>query len=281
MGEGTFSLYLHTKTRNQTPMTDHIITEKAEDITTIRLDRPRQKNAIALAGWQAIPAHIACAEADPDCRVIVLRGADGNFGAGADIAEFAHVLATPDQTLAYFAAMESAMQAFEHARKPVVAVVEGLCIGACVALSLACDIRIVSTDAIFAVTPARLGIAYPYGDVRRLLDALGPGRTKSLLFSGRRIDAHQAEIFGLVDHLVPAATFEADLAPLLHSITTASLWTITASKQAVRALLDGQSAASAGYPEHLATTVTGPDFIEGTTAFREKRAPRFTYTPPA
>jgi enoyl-CoA hydratase/carnithine racemase len=263
-------------------MTDAEVRADSKDgVTTIWLNRPEQKNAINMAGWIEIQAQIALADVDPKCRVIIIRGAAGNFGAGADISEFAQVFATPARTLEYFAFMEAAMQSVEHSPKPVIAAIEGLCFGACVALSLACDVRIVSDRSVFAITPAKLGIAYPYGDVRRVLNVIGPGRAKSLLFSGRQIDAREAQMFGLIDHLVDHSDFSSELGKLVQATVNASLWTISATKVAVRDLLDGKRPDAAGYPEMLARTVAGIDFVEGTAAFLEKRRPEFSFSIPA
>lgn len=253
----------------------------SDGVTTIWLNRPKRKNAINMAGWIEIRSQVVLAGADPKCSVIVIRGAEGNFGAGADIGEFAEVFATPDRTLDYFAFMEAAMQSIERSPKPVLAAVEGLCFGACVALALACDVRIVSDGSVFAITPAKLGIVYPYGDVRRVVNAIGPGRAKSLLFSGREIDAHEAQIFGLVDHLIDTDNYSSKLADVIGSIVHASVWTISASKRAVRDLIDGKRPDAAGYPEMLAQTVVGIDFVEGTHAFRDKRKPEFPFFIPA
>jgi enoyl-CoA hydratase/carnithine racemase len=252
--------------------------DSRDGVTTIWLNRPERKNAINMAGWIEIQAQIALADVDPKCRVIIIRGAAGNFGAGADISEFAQVFATPARTLEYFASMEAAMQSIEHSPKPVIAAIEGLCFGACVALSLACDVRIVSDRSVFAITPAKLGIVDPYGDVRRVLNAIGPGRAKSLLFSGRQIDAVEARIFGLVDHLVDHSDYSSELGKLVQSTVNASLWTTNATKVAVRDLLNGKQPDAAGYPEMLARTVAGIDFVEGTAAFLEKRRPEFSFS---
>ena len=250
-------------------------------VTTITLNRPAQRNAIGLSGWRALKMGIEAADNDTGCRVVILRGAAGNFGAGADISEFDSVFAQTGTTVAYFDSMEATMRAFERAQKPVIAAVEGLCIGACVALALACDIRFANAESLFAITPAKLGIAYPYGDISRVVSAVGPGVAKSLLFTGNRVSADTALRLGLIDHIAPAGKFEEMLSKLVSDIISASHFTISATKAAVRSISQGAGPQDAGYPERLTAAVSGEDFKEGVSAFREKRVPHFTFSTPS
>ena len=246
-------------------------------VTTIWIDRPARKNALALRCWGAIAAAVSEAERRTECCAIVIRGVDGNFGAGADIAEFAEQFADRTSIQNYFAAMEAGMASLEAVSKPTIAAIEGNCFGASVAMALACDIRIASTGSWFAITPAKLGISYPYGDVRRVVRAIGPGRTKSLLFTGRRIAGEEAFAIGLVDQIEPAARFDLALASLTNVIAQSSRHSIRASKSAVSAALKALDDHSAGYPAALVEAVTGVDFAEGMTAFIEKRRPVFRF----
>jgi enoyl-CoA hydratase/carnithine racemase len=245
--------------------------------TTIWIDRAARRNALNLECWTAIAASTREAEARTDCLMIVIRGTEGNFGSGADISEFAEQFSDADSIRSYFAAMETAMASIENVSKPTIAAIEGSCFGASVALSLACDIRIASAESIFAITPAKLGISYPYGDVRRVLRAIGPGRTKSLLFSGRRVSAGEAFAIGLIDQMEDAGNFENALTAMENSIAESSQHSIRASKAAVSALLKGLDHERAGYPEALVTAIQGEDFQEGMTAFIDKRKPAFRY----
>lgn len=254
-------------------MTTTVRTDIQGTVATIWLDGIGQRNALSKSTWEAIPVAVAKAEAALDCRMIVLRGSGGHFGAGADIKEFATVFADRAATLDYFAVMEAAMARVEAAAIPTVAAIEGSCMGACVALALSCDIRLAVASSSFAITPAKLGIAYPYGDVRRVVQAIGANRTKSLMFNGRTIAADIALNYGLVDSVVDDLAIA--IAELAGSMGTCSLWTIDATRQAISAVLAGKSAAEAGYPEVLVQAVAGADFAEGIRAFGERRPPVF------
>jgi len=240
-----------------------LLCEHIDEITSIVMNRPEQRNAISLAGWRALTQAIADASADPACRVIVIRGASGNFGAGADIAEFDACFASSESTKAYFSQIEQTMASIESTPKPIIAAIEGLCIGACVALALACDIRIASQNSQFAITPAKLGLAYPYGDLGRVTRAIGPGYTRSLLFTGCRIGSDVALAIGLIEHVYKDEEFSTRLLAIARDVAASSRFTIKATKEAVRALAMGLSDELAGYPDVLIKAVSSEDFAEG------------------
>ncbi|MDF0545213.1 enoyl-CoA hydratase-related protein [Sphingobium sp. H39-3-25] len=240
-------------------------------MATVWLDGPARRNALGHAAWAALPSIMA--DAASKSRAIILRGRGGNFGAGADIKEFEEVFATRDTALAYFDRMEAAMRAVEAVDVPVIAAIDGLCVGASVALALACDFRVASATSSYAITPAKLGIAYPYGDVRRVVSAIGPSRTKALMFSGRSIPAALALTYGLVD--IVEADLETGIAEFAGIVTSCSPWTIRATKKAVAAIGAGLGPAEAGYPGILAEAVAGADFAEGMAAFAARRRPDF------
>ncbi|HEY0316396.1 MAG TPA: enoyl-CoA hydratase/isomerase family protein [Sphingomonas sp.] len=256
--------------------------ERRDGIATLLLNRPDRRNAIDAAGWHAIKAAVDAQNNDPDCLVMIIRGAGEHFGAGADIREFPVIFETREGIYAYFAAMEAAMEAIEATPKPVVAAIEGMCIGACVALALACDVRIASASSSFAITPAKLGIIYPYRDVARVVQAIGAGRARSLLFTGRAISGKEARDIGLIDHLVDDDGFDREVTSFASLLKRSSQATIRASKQAVRSVLGGMDASGAGYPDALVEAIEGIDFREGIAAFLTKRAPDFAFrSPPA
>ena len=255
-------------------MSTAVRVEARDTVATVRLDGPSRRNAIGRSAWRAIPQAIAEAEAVPGCRLVVLRGGGGHFGAGADIKEFEEVFAARATTLTYFAEMEAAMRSIEDATRPTIAVIEGLCVGACVALALACDCRLAARGSSFAITPGKLGIAYPYGDVARVAFAIGESRAKAMMFSGKAIDVDTAMSYGLVDCVIDG-DFEAGVTEYLGSIAACSPATARWTKRALAAIRSGASAAEAGYPAILADAVAGTDYKEGMAAFTSRRPPRF------
>jgi enoyl-CoA hydratase/carnithine racemase len=241
-------------------------------VGTITLNRPGQRNAITRAMWLGLPAVLA---AVAGARVVVLRGAEKNFAAGADIDEFDIVYASRDAATDYAAAMAGAMDALLACGKPVIAAIEGFCIGGAVALALCCDLSFADETARFAITPARLGIAYSFADTRRLVARIGAAAAKDLLLSARRIDAAEALRMGLVDRVFAAGALDAEVAAYAETVAANSAASQRVAKDFVARAVVGQVAEDAHTRAAYLDILEGPDFAEGRAAFGEKRKPRF------
>jgi enoyl-CoA hydratase/carnithine racemase len=245
--------------------------EAADGVAHILIDRPDKRNAFHQAMWEALPGLVAAADADPGVRVIILQSAaPGPFCAGADIGE---LLANKDDAgwrAANQAAINRAQFELTRATKPVIAFVDGDCIGGGCGLAMACDIRVASPRARFGITPANLGLVYPLHDTKLLVDLVGPGQAKRLLFTAGLIDAGEAQRIGLVEIIADSAD---DLAALIASKSAVSC---AAMKAMVRRVLDGQSADDADTLAIFADAFLGADFAEGTAAFVAKRPPKFS-----
>ncbi len=244
-------------------------------IGTIVLDRPAKRNAICRAMWAALPSAVALLDNDTQVRVIVVRGAGGNFAAGADIAEFEEVYGSRERALAYAGMMAGAMDAISGCSKPVLAAIDGICIGGGVALALACDMRFADERATFAITPAKLGIAYCFADTHRLVQTVGAAAARDLLFSGRRIDAPAALRIKLVDELCPAGTLDAAVRDYAVVLSANSAETIKVAKSFIARSMAGQIVEDDFTRAAYCDILEKPDFVEGRSAFLGKRAPRF------
>jgi enoyl-CoA hydratase/carnithine racemase len=243
---------------------------------TITLDRPDRHNAISRAMWLGLPDAVAALAALPAVRLLVLRGAGGHFAAGADIGEFDTVYASRAAARDYARAMAGAMDALLACRKPVLAVIQGHCIGGAVALTLCCDLCFADETANFAVTPAKLGIAYAFADTRRLAARIGAAAARELLFSARRIDAAAALRLGLVDRVYPAGDLDAAVDAYAALVAGASPASQSVAKDFIARALAGQRAEDAATQAAYLDILEGPDFIEGRAAFMAKRKPDFT-----
>lgn len=235
--------------------------------------RPHKRNAISLPMWAALPGLLGELAAEPDIAILTLRGEGGVFSGGADIEEFKTAYATQEAALANHSVLQGAMSALERFPKPSVAVLEGPSVGAGLGLALCCDVRIAAADARFAITPARLGLLYAFGDVRRLVEAVGLSRAKLLLLTARTIDAETALAWGLVDEV--AADLDAALARLNSELLEAAPFTRSALKRLFQLLRQGQREESEETRVLFAEGFSGPDFAEGYAAFKERRKPRF------
>ena len=250
-------------------------------VATIVFDRQSSRNAMRLTTWRTIPSLIAAAEGDPAVGLILVRGAGRHFGAGNDITEFGALRGNPAAAEDFGGAMAAAMQAVEEASKPVIMAIEGVCYGAAVALTLAGDLRIAAENAIFSITPAKLGALYLRSDLDRLVAAIGVGQSKKLIYSAEPIRAAEALRIGLVDALIPEDRFEPDLRHMIEAVLAGSPFTLRRTKEMLRELGHGQAPRETS--ESLAPFVEatqGADFGEGVSAFLAKRTPRFGRRPP-
>jgi enoyl-CoA hydratase/carnithine racemase len=241
----------------------------------VMLDRPDRRNALNRDMWAALPGLITALDEDAETRVLVLQGAGSEaFAAGADIAEFAQERANPDQAKDYETLNGKAFAALRNTAKPVIAKIQGFCIGGGLALALAADLRIAADTAVFALPPARLGLAYPIEGLRDLLHAVSPAFAKEMLFTARRIKADEALHAGLIHRVVAADLLAQEVAGLCAEIGDNAPFTIKASKRAIDALAGRPVTED---PARLAALCfASADYAEGQRAFLEKRKPRFT-----
>ncbi len=248
---------------------------REDAVARIVFDRPEKKNALSEAMWLALGEAARDLASDAGIRVVIVSGEGGSFAAGADISEFETVYASPERAEAYAATISGALSALASVPAPVIARIEGACVGGGCAVALACDLRFCSPKARFAVTPARLGLAYPFEDTRRLVDAVGPAAAKDLLFSARFIDAQEALRIGLVDRLAPQDGLDAVLHDYVETLLGVSGATARGAKAAVNAVAAGAREETEHTRAAFRAAFSGSDFEEGYRAFLERRAPRF------
>lgn len=259
-------------------MTDAIRLDTAPPLAEIVLNKPGKRNALSVDMWAAIPDLVAKAAANPDVKILLIHGGKaGAFAAGADISEFETIYATPEQAAASGDTIAAALDAVEACPKPVIAAIEGACVGGGVSLAMAADLRVAAEGAKFGVTPGKLGLVYPAGDTRRLLQAVGPGATKDILFTGRIFGAEDALRIGLVDRLVAAGEAVRAARDLAAEIGAISQWSVQATKRMIAGLQAGWTDDA---PEARALFLDGfanEDFQEGYRAFLDKRPAKFSY----
>ncbi|MSR15310.1 MAG: enoyl-CoA hydratase [Gammaproteobacteria bacterium] len=240
------------------------------------LDNPARRNAISAAMWRALPALIVKLNNDPIIRCIVLRGAgEIAFAAGADISEFEQNRASDDSVQAYEAATRAAHRALEASSKPVIAQIQGFCLGGGLALALSCDLRYCADDSQFAIPAARLGIGYGIHGHRRLVATVGHANAREIMFSARRYDAPAALALGLVNRVLPVADLPGYVGTLAHELAANAPLTQAASKAAINALIE-QAGDFADCEALIAQCMHSADYREGRTAFMAKRKPRFS-----
>jgi enoyl-CoA hydratase/carnithine racemase len=187
--------------------------ERNDDYARLTLDRPEARNAIPAAGWAELADKIDVVERH-DVRMLVVMGADETFCAGADLDDLAAMNGDAEAIARFREDMRAALDRLRGLAIPTIALIQGHCYGAGVALAMACDLRIAARQARFAITPAKIGISYPQEDVHRLVALVGPGQAARMLFNAEIVYGEEAKHIGLVELHMPSekAAFEAILA---------------------------------------------------------------------
>lgn len=249
-------------------MTLRLETEGA--VARLLIDRVEKRNAFTQAMWEAFPGLLAQAMEDPAVRVLILQSAaPGVFSAGADIAEFATGARDPEWRARNQAAIRRAQYELARAPKPVIALVDGDCVGGGCGLALACDMRVASPRSRFGITPAKLGLVYSLHDTKLLVDLVGPAQAKRILYTAELLGAGEAVRIGLVEFLSDEP--EAEVERLAATIARSSPHSLRQTKGMVRRILDGQAEDNDETRALFDAAFTGPDFEEGVAAFLEKR----------
>ncbi len=244
-------------------------------IATLWIDSPGKRNALSAAMWAQFEPMLAELAADSANTVLVVRGAGGDFSAGADIADLDAIL-TGESDGGVMTEGENALAAFP---KPTIAVIDGYCVGGGWEIAGACDVRICSDRSTFGITPSRLGIVYPRSALERTVRIAGPAVAKHLLFTGELIDATQALAWGLVTKTLPSMGFWDAAGEFVQLFANRSQYSIHAMKEIIDALTSHGADRGADVEEAVArwlATASGDRAI-GVEAFLSKRAPSFTW----
>ena len=252
--------------------------DHAPPIARLVLNRPGRLNALNNAIWEAIPDLLADAATDPEVKALLVSGVDASaFAAGAEIKEFAEIVAT-GRGGEYAALMGRATRALAAFPKPTIAVIQGPCVGGGCNIAMCCDFRFADPTARFGATPARLGMVYPLEDTKRLIDIAGLGAARDLLMTGRIIDAEEALSIGLVDRLWPAERLWDEVNGYTAQLSVLSQFSIRAAKSIIGQILAGDTEETALSNQLFIDGFAGEDLAEGARAFLEKRKPRFTFS---
>ncbi len=250
-----------------------VLVERSGHAAQVTLNRPDKRNALNLAMWRALHAAFAALAQDDALRCIVLRGAGGNFAAGADLAEFATLRATTDQAQAYGQDMLAALTAIRDCRHPTIAAIEGLCVGGGLEIALMCDLRLAAGDSRYGIPIQKVGVAMPYPELSILTQILGPATMLELLLEGQLHDAAWAERRGLVTRVAP--DLAADLAATIGRVAAGSPMSHRHHKRLVHSAAVNPVADSGLVRASYAAVETG-DYREGLQAFLERRPANFT-----
>ena len=243
----------------------------------ITFNQPDKRNAMSVEMWDGLAAILDAWEQAPDVQVVVLAGAgDKAFVSGADISQFEKSRNNADAQKEYDRLTSAGRAKLAAFCKPVIARIQGFCLGGGLGIALQADIRVAAEGSTFGIPAAKLGIAYGFDMVRRLASLVGPAHAATLLFTGERIGAAEAARIGLVNQIVPAAALEETVATIARGIAANAPLSITGMKLILRqAVLDPAERDMDAVAQVVAACFDSADYAEGRTAFMEKRKPVF------
>ena len=251
-----------------------ITVEKRGRVAVLTINRPDKLNALSRQVHADGVAALDELRKDDDVRVVVITGSGPkSFIAGADISEFQDQTPVTQRNLFNEKTLFNSLDTFP---KPVIAMVNGFCLGGGNELAMACDIRIASDNAKFSQPEINLGIMCGGGGTQRLPKLVGEGRAMEMVLTGDMIDAATAERFGLVNHVYPASDLEAETMSLAEKIAEKAPIALQLSKEAVK--FASRSNLDEGLRREVdlfAICFSTEDKKEGVSAFLEKRKPDF------
>jgi enoyl-CoA hydratase len=251
-----------------------LLLERRGRIAIITINRPEKRNALNIKTREEGAALLAELDRDDSVGVVVITGAgDKAFIAGADIAEFAGRTAMMQRNVMTGRSLFTAMDSFS---KPIIAMVNGYCLGGGCELALACDLRIASDTASFGQPEINLGIIPGGGGTQRLTRLVGEGKAMELILTGEIIDAKTAFTIGLVNHVVPADQLETKTMEIAGRIAEKGPIALRLGKEAVK--IASRSLLDEGLRREVdlfGLCFSTADKDEGVKAFLEKRKPEF------
>lgn len=255
---------------------ENVILEKEGQVAVVTINRPKALNALNTETLNELRAAVLDAESDATVKVIIITGSgEKAFVAGADIAQMRELPVLEGRSMTLLG--QEVFTVIENLNKPVIAAVNGFALGGGCELSMACDIRVASTNAKFGQPEVNLGIIPGFGGTQRLARLIGKGRAKYYIFTGYMMTAQEAFDLGLVDKVVEPGSLMVTCKEIAATIITKAPVAVMMAKKAINHGLDMDLASGMAYEaESYTTTFASNDRVEGMTAFLEKRAAKFS-----
>lgn len=254
---------------------DQILLARDGAIATIALSNPGKLNALTRRMWEGIGAMVTSLSSDESVRCVVLRGADGSaFAAGADISEFASARQNVEQAREYGLSIQRTIEAILGCRHPIIAMIQGVCVGGGLELASVCDMRICGESSRFGIPVSKLGLVMAYGELKGLIELVGKSGALEILLEGRVFGALEAKEKGLVNRVVADDDVEAEAMASAARIAAGAPLVARWHKKFARRLADPRPLTPAEYDESFACFGT-EDFRTGYQAFLAKQKPDF------
>ncbi|HEX2392622.1 MAG TPA: enoyl-CoA hydratase-related protein [Solirubrobacterales bacterium] len=256
-----------------------LLDRPAEAVARLRIANPDRRNALDHEILDALAEILPRLDRGIATRCVLITGAPPVFSAGYDIASIPEETFERDAEALVAHPFHAAMEAVSGHPWPVLAAINGHCLGGGLELAITCDLRICAASAKLGMPPAKLGLIYGHTGLRKFLDTVGLTRTKELFLTGRNFDAERAERFGLVNQVVDDERLESEAVRLAAEIAANAPLSMRGNKRAIdllnsSPLLTEQQ--EAGLVALRESCFSSEDFREGIRAFGEKRRPRWT-----
>jgi enoyl-CoA hydratase/carnithine racemase len=240
-------------------------------VATITLKRPEKLNALTLPMLAALEEALLTIDADPEIRVVVIKGSGAKaFSAGADVVAWSS-LAPLDMWRTWTRTGHRVMERLESLRQPTIAALNGIAYGGGLELALACDLRLAADHVKLAAPEVGIATVPGWGMTTRLATVVGPARAKQMILTGLPIDAERAATWGLVSEMVPAADLDAATDDLAARIAAQAPVAVQVAKELIDATRPRTSLEALGG----GLTAFTDDAREGQAAFRERRTPEY------
>ena len=257
--------------------TEKMLLETNGPVSWITFNQPEKRNAISLAMWEGLAEALALSMEDESIKVVVLKGAGGQaFVSGADISEFDQKRNSAEAKAAYAQIAGQASRYLRQSDKPVIALIEGYCIGGGLATALQADVRFATPGSMFGIPAARLGLGYEYESLRLLTQIVGPSRARDIMMSARLFKADEALAMGLVNFVEAEEDIYEAVAAYAERIASNAPLTIRAARAAISdVMLEASKRDRPGVQTLIDACFDSEDYREGRRAFAEKRPPQF------
>ena len=263
---------------------DILVYRKEDRIAFIEFNRPEKKNALNWDCWQLLDEYFDKLSTDSDIRALVITGRQEDvFSAGVDVTPTDKFILdmfgalekkSREKLIGGFAFIQNVLSKLAHLPVPTVAAINGLCYSGAVELAVASDIRVAKENAVICLQETRLGLIPDLGGTVRLARLIGPGRAKDLIFTARKISAHEAKAIGLIEHIFPGEKFMHHVLEYIKQITANGPSAVKAVKQIINATATMEEKEALKFErEKAAENILTEQCIEGITAFLEKRNP--------
>lgn len=256
-------------------MDAQITVESHGTTATVTLNQPARLNAISLAMWDRLGEVFSKLDQDQDLRCIILRGAgERAFSVGADISEFEEHRSTAEKARAYGKRTHGALKKITNCRHPVIARIDGLCVGGGLELATTADLRICSARSRFGIPIKRLGLVVAYAELAPLIDLIGPANAKEILLEGQIFSSARAYDMGLVNRVVGDDDLDREVHETANRIAEGAPLAARWHKTFTRRLLSPEPLSAEEQDESYACFAT-EDFDIGYKAFLAKKTPAF------